>query len=358
MTDTSIGNLPAQASAQSASGDFIAVEHPATASTKKMTFAEAGDAFGTHGALVKKSSYALKGDILVATATGVVTNLGVGTNGQGIVADSTQASGVKWGTISGTGIALSTVTAKGDLIAATANATVTNLPVGANDLVLTADSTQASGLGWRYVYARPLTVNAQTGTTYTPVLGDAGQIVTLSNAAAITLTIPLNASVAYPVGTSLTFSQIGVGQVTIASSATLNTAASLKTRTQFSYVQAVKRATDTWDVYGDLEPLGQSINAQTGTAYTFVLSDADDLVTLTNAAAIAATVPPNSSVAYPIGTHIDFVQYGVGQVTIVAGAGVTVNATPTLKTRAQNSAGSLVKTATNVWLLLGDLASS
>ena len=100
------------------------------------------------------------------------------------------------------------------------------------------------------------------------------------------------------------------------------------------------------------------INAQTGTTYTTVLADQSKLVTLTNASAITVTIPANSSVAYPVGTKIDFAQLGAGQVTFAGAGGVTVNATPTLKLRAQYSAATCIKTATDTWLLVGDLASS
>ncbi len=97
------------------------------------------------------------------------------------------------------------------------------------------------------------------------------------------------------------------------------------------------------------------INAQTGTTYTTVLADQSKLVTLTNASAITLTIPANSSVAYPVGTKIDFAQLGAGQVTVAGAGGVTVNATPTLKFRDQYSAASCIKTATDTWLLVGDL---
>lgn len=68
-----------------------------------------------------------------------------------------------------------------------------------------------------------------------------------------------------------------------------------------------------------------AVNTQTGTSYTFVAADAANIVTLNNAAAITVTVPPNSSVAFPIGTQIDVVQLGAGKVTLAQGAGVTIN---------------------------------
>jgi len=99
------------------------------------------------------------------------------------------------------------------------------------------------------------------------------------------------------------------------------------------------------------------INAQTGTTYTLVLADGGKAVELTNASATTLTVPPNSSVAFPVGTVIELDQLGAGQVTIAAGSGVTIRSAGTLlKLRAQFSAASLRKQATDTWLLVGDLA--
>lgn len=103
----------------------------------------------------------------------------------------------------------------------------------------------------------------------------------------------------------------------------------------------------------------RTINAQTGTTYTAVLTDADRaaFLTLSNASAIAFTVPPNSSVAFPVGSVIEFAQLGAGQVTITPGSGVTVNGTPGLKVAAQYGTAGLLKIATDVWLAYGRLAS-
>ena len=98
-----------------------------------------------------------------------------------------------------------------------------------------------------------------------------------------------------------------------------------------------------------------TLNTQTGTTYTFVLADNGKLVTLNNASSITVTVPANSSVAYATGAIINLQQIGAGQVTVAAAAGVTINGTGT-KTRAQWSAASLVKTATDTWTLIGDIA--
>jgi len=99
-----------------------------------------------------------------------------------------------------------------------------------------------------------------------------------------------------------------------------------------------------------------SFNAQTGTSYTLVLSDANNtVVTLSNSAAITVTIPPASSVAYPVGSQIQLNQIAAGQVTVAAGSGVTLNGTPGYKLRAQWSFATLICTASNVWLLVGDV---
>jgi len=97
------------------------------------------------------------------------------------------------------------------------------------------------------------------------------------------------------------------------------------------------------------------INAQTGTTYAPVLTDQGKLVTCTNAAAITVTLPSNATTAFPIGTQIDFAGMGAGKITFVAGSGATAVGTPSLVTRAQYSAVTAVKTATDAWLLIGDL---
>lgn len=98
-----------------------------------------------------------------------------------------------------------------------------------------------------------------------------------------------------------------------------------------------------------------SIDNQTGTTYTLVIGDAGSLVRVSNASANTVTVPPNSSVAFPVGTVIVFVQVGAGQTTLAAGAGVTINTPTSLSARAQWSTISITKVATDTWDAAGDL---
>jgi hypothetical protein len=94
--------------------------------------------------------------------------------------------------------------------------------------------------------------NAQTGTTYTLVLTDVAKVVSLTNAAAITLTVPTNASVAFPIGTQILLYQGGAGQVSVTSSATIRSQGSkTKLTEQYAVGGLLKVATDEWVFFGN-----------------------------------------------------------------------------------------------------------
>jgi len=93
-------------------------------------------------------------------------------------------------------------------------------------------------------------------------------------------------------------------------------------------------------------------------SYTLAsLTERDSLIEINKATASTLTIPTNATVAWPIGTSIDILQTGAGQVTIAGAAGVTVNATPGLKLRTQWSSASLLKRGTDSWVVVGDLTA-
>jgi hypothetical protein len=168
------------------------------------------------------------------------------------------------------GLDPSIYTAKGSLLSASAASTVSLLTVGANGTVLTANSGTATGLEWatpsvtasnsvtltdKTLTAPVINIatNAQTA-SYSLVLSDASKIVEVSVGSANTLTIPTNASQAFPIGTQILILQTNTGQTTLtaASGVTVNATPGLKLRTQWSSAVLVKRATDTWVALGDL----------------------------------------------------------------------------------------------------------
>ncbi len=101
-----------------------------------------------------------------------------------------------------------------------------------------------------------------------------------------------------------------------------------------------------------------AIRASTAASVTALITDDGKLITMSNASANTFTVPPNSSVAFGIGTQLNIAQLGAGQTTIVAGAGVTLNsAGAKLKLGAQYAVATCVKTDTNEWFVVGNLSA-
>lgn len=168
------------------------------------------------------------------------------------------------------------------------------------------------------------------------------------------INVALAASGTLPVargGTGVTAST-GTTNVVLSASPTL-TGTPLST-TAAAYTNTTQIAT-TANVYSTVTTIPE--NAQTGTTYTLVLTDAGKLVSLSNAAAITLTVPTNASVAFPVGTRIDLLQLGAGQVTI-SGAGVTFQSSGSkLKLTGQYSGATLYKRATDTWALIGDITT-
>lgn len=131
-----------------------------------------------------------------------------------------------------------------------------------------------------------------------------------------------------------------------------------------TFVQAtsVAQAQDAIDVVPgtDVEYLGKAagINTQTGTSYTLALSDKGKVVEMNNASANTLTIPPNSSVAFDVGTYINLAQIGAGQTTVQGGSGVTIRQRQSkLKFAGQYATATLYKRGTDEWLLSGDLTT-
>lgn len=100
--------------------------------------------------------------------------------------------------------------------------------------------------------ASELSINSQTGTSYTLATTDASNtLIRMNNAAAITLTLPLNSSVSIAIGSVITVEQQGAGIVTVtpASSVTINTTAR-KTWGQNAVIQLIKVGENVWNVIG------------------------------------------------------------------------------------------------------------
>ncbi len=104
-------------------------------------------------------------------------------------------------------------------------------------------------------------------------------------------------------------------------------------------------------------PSRTTIISKTSSYTLSALDERDEMIEMNSASALTLTIPLNSSVAYPVGTSIDILQVGAGQVTIAGASGVTVNGTPGLKLRTQWSSATLFKRATDSWVVMGDLTA-
>lgn len=203
------------------------ITHASGATVRHVLTSDDLDYFNT---ALQPAQLTAKGALITATAAGTASTLSVGSNGQVLTADSTEGRGIKWATPS-------------SLPSQTGNA----------GRYLSTDGTTTS---WAAaVPTLNITLNAQTGTTYTLVSGDVNKLVTLSNAGAITLTVPNGV---FTVGQQINIQQLGAGQVTVASDGTTvltstgATSTAPKLRAQYSAATIICTSSNNFTVIGDL----------------------------------------------------------------------------------------------------------
>lgn len=102
-----------------------------------------------------------------------------------------------------------------------------------------------------------------------------------------------------------------------------------------------------------ITPIAEKTASYTLTAAT----ERDTIVEVNSASATTVTIPTDAAVAFPVGSTLDIIQTGAGQVTIAGDTGVTVNGTPGTKLRTQWSSVTLLKRGANSWLVFGDTAA-
>jgi hypothetical protein len=159
----------------------------------------------------------------------------LGYTGAGTVTSITAGTGLSGGTITATG----TIAIDSTVATLTDTQTLTNKTLTDPKINLAFDAETAS---------------------YTAVLANNGQVVTMDNGSANTFSIPTNASVAFPIGTQINVLQIGVGQTTIQAvtsgtttiQSTGASAAAPKLRARYSAATCLKAGTDLWYVFGDV----------------------------------------------------------------------------------------------------------
>jgi hypothetical protein len=180
-------------------------------------------------------------------------------NNDGDITGVTAGTGISGGGTSGT----VTVSIDSTVATLTGTQTLTNKTIDAASNTLTGVVTLT---GTQTLTNKTLTdpkinlaFDAETA-SYTAVLANNGQVVTMDNASANTFSIPTNASVAFPIGTQINVLQIGAGQTTIQAVTSGTTTiqstgaapAAPKLRARYSAATCVKAATDLWYVFGDI----------------------------------------------------------------------------------------------------------
>ena len=190
-----------------------------------------------------------------------------------------------------------------------------------------------------------------TDMDFTWITNDVGDIT------AVNVTAPITgggSSGAVTIGVDAgTTSASGVVQLSTSTSSTSTVLAATPSAVKSAYDLATTANTTA----NAAQPATLTLNAQTGTSYTLIASDATKLVTLTNAAAITLTLPPS---VFSTGQQINLAQLGAGQVTFAAGAGVTIVSTGATvaapKITKQYGAATAICTASNTFLVVGALA--
>ena len=202
-----------------------------------------------------------KGDLLAGTGADTVGKLTVGTNGQYLQADSSTATGLTWSTVSGYSAPTlgSTSIASGATVSNVNGLTINSTTIPTSKTLVDTDSSQTLTNKTLTDAKINLAFDAETA-SYTAVLANNSQVVTMNNASANTFSIPTNASVAFPIGTQINVLQIGAGQTTIQAVTSGTTtiqstgaaAAAPKLRVRYSAATCVKAGTDLWYVFGDI----------------------------------------------------------------------------------------------------------
>lgn len=187
---------------------------------------------------VSKGIIDAKGDLLIGLSNDNVDNLNVGSNGHILMADSAQTLGIKWSALPAAGTALAGIVQLNDTFASTS----TVLAPTANALKSAFDLSER----------KALTINTQSGTTYTLVATDSDtKMIQLTSSSSVVVTVP---SATFTAGQQINLTRFGTGSVTLqgAAGVTINATPSLVLRAQYSAATLVCIDSTNFVLYGDL----------------------------------------------------------------------------------------------------------
>jgi hypothetical protein len=187
---------------------------------------------------VSKGTIDAKGDLLVGSANDTVDNLAVGSNNYVLVADSAQTLGIKWAALPSASTSSAGIVQLNDGYASTS----TSIAPTANALKSVYELSER----------KALTINTQSGTTYTLTATDAdSKMVQFTSSSSVTVTVPAST---FTAGQQINLTRYGTGSVTVqgAAGVTVNATPTLVLRAQYSAATLVCINASTFVLYGDL----------------------------------------------------------------------------------------------------------
>lgn len=197
--------------------------------------------------------FTAKGQLISSSSTATISILSSGTNNQILTVNTATATGLQWtSTLIAPTLTSPTVDGAGIIFegsSADANETILNVVDPTADRTITLPDESGT------VALRDVAFVLSSSTSYPLILADSYKMISISNASAITVTVPANTSVAFPTGTQINLLQRGAGQITVAGAVgvTINSSSTLKLRAQWSAATLIKIDTNTWVLTGDIE---------------------------------------------------------------------------------------------------------
>ena len=193
-----------------------------------------------------------KGDLVAGTAASTIARLGVGGNDTFLIADSSTATGLKWSTIPADAVTTAKISDSNVTTAKIADSAITSAKI-ADGTIVNADINASAAIDLGKL--ADATIDEKSA-SYTLALTDKNKFIKMSvTSTANTVTVPTNASVAFPIGSQIHIIQYGTGKtqvIPVSGTVILYATPGAYLRAQYSSATLLKCDTNIWMLMGDL----------------------------------------------------------------------------------------------------------
>ena len=193
-----------------------------------------------------------KGDLVAGTAASTIARLGVGGNDTFLIADSSTATGLKWSTIPADAVTTAKILDSNVTTAKIADSAITSAKI-ADGAIVNADVNASAAIDLGKL--ADATIDEKSA-SYTLALTDKNKFIKMSvTSTANTVTVPTNASVAFPIGSQIHIIQYGTGKtqvIPVSGTVTIYATPGAYLRAQYSSATLLKCDTNIWMLMGDL----------------------------------------------------------------------------------------------------------